>query len=78
LTLAFRRPGTSSGTDLVQIWLDQGFGYWWSQDPGRGLASRTDFNFSATIAEQSVHLRKVEFSVRGQEYPTFLLAEVVA
>ena len=75
LTLGFRKAGTAS-TDFIRIWLDQGFGYWRSQEPGRGLHSPTDFNFANGVAEQAAHLRQIEFSVRGQEYPTAIAASV--
>lgn len=76
LTLGFRKSGSSGATDIVRIWLDQGFGYWRSHEPGRGLTSRTDFNFSSGVVEQATHLRQVELSVRGQEFPTTIAATV--
>jgi hypothetical protein len=76
LTLGFAKSGLATATDFVRIWLDQGFGYWRSQEPGRGLVSRTGFNFSGGVSEQAALLRQMEFSVRGQEYSTAIAASV--
>jgi hypothetical protein len=76
LTLGFGASGSGRAIDIVRVLLDQGFGYWKSQEAARGLASRTDFNFSSEVTQQAGHLRQVNFSVRGQDYPTVIAAAV--
>jgi DEAD/DEAH box helicase domain-containing protein len=70
LTLEFKKPSSADATNLFRIWLDQGFGYWRTQEAGRGLPSRTDFNFSSGVPEQAAHLRQADLNIRGQEFPT--------